>query len=84
MVGKFYNLDLNKLITTRFIAFKNTTNKGEIEMKTRKLNEMAYDKTFDGENCHATGYVVCLGNENNPGDWWVEYIDSKGVLHYGR
>lgn len=53
-------------------------------MKRRKLNEMAYDKTFDGENCHATGYEVCLGNINNPGDWWVEYIDSKGALHYGR
>jgi hypothetical protein len=58
--------------------------KGEIKMKTRKLNEMPYDKVFDGENCHATGYLVCLGDQNNPGDWWVEYVDSKGALHYGR
>ncbi len=65
-------------------AIGETGRKGEIEMKRRKLNEMAYDKTFDGENCHATGYEVCLGNINNPGDWWVEYIDSKGALHYGR
>lgn len=62
----------------------NYRNKGEIKMKTRKLYDKIYDKTFDGENCHATGYLVCLGDENNPGDWWVEYIDAKGGLHYGR
>ena len=62
----------------------NYRNKGEVKMRTRKLNKMPFNKVFDGEDCHATGYVVCLGEENNPCDWWVEYIDSKGVLHYGR
>lgn len=49
---------------------------------------MPFDKRFDTANgdelCHATGYEVCNGNPENPADWWEEYIDSNGELHYGR
>lgn len=45
----------------------------EILLK-RKTNTMSYDKVFEGELCHATGYDVIL---------W-EPFDSKGVLHYDR
>lgn len=52
----------------------------------RKLDEMPFDRSFDGgfSLCHATGYEVCLGNPDNPADWWNEYEDSEGNLHYGR
>lgn len=54
----------------------------------RKLDDMPFDKVFDvdgsEELCHATGYEVCLGNPDNPADWWEEFEDSKGGLHYGR
>lgn len=53
-------------------------------MMRRKLKDMPYDKTFNNESCHATGYEVCMCDTNNPGDWWVEYIDQKGNYHYGR
>lgn len=48
-------------------------------MERRKLNEMPFDKVFDGVNCHATGYEVF-----DNGEWWNEYEDSEGGLHYGR
>lgn len=42
-----------------------------------------YDKTFPTENgresCHSTGYEVFRS-----GEWWNEYVDSVGDLHYGR
>lgn len=51
--------------------------------KERKLEEMPFDKAFDvngsAELCHATGLEVFL-----EGEWWNEYIDSEGDLHYGR
>ena len=59
----------------------------EIEMRI-KLDEMPFDHAFniDGNEqlCHATGYVVCLGDSENPADWWNEYEDVNGDLHYGR
>lgn len=63
-------------------------------MMRRKLNldYMPFDMAFDvpsvhgmnRELCHCTGYEVCLGNPSNPADWWNEYVDSLGGLHYGR
>ena len=54
----------------------------------RRLENMPFDKAFeiDGnvELCHATGDEVCLGDPDNPSDWWNEYIDSNGELQYGR
>ena len=54
----------------------------------RKLEEMPFDKRFEvemtGELCHATGYEVCVGDPENPADWWNEYIDSDGGIHLGR
>ena len=54
----------------------------------RKLNSMPFDHVFevDGneELCHATGYEVCLGNTEDPADWWDEFVDSNGEFHYGR
>lgn len=42
-----------------------------------------YDKRFPTENgselCHSTGYEVFRN-----GEWWNEYEDSAGDLHYGR
>lgn len=54
----------------------------------RELDEMPFDKVFSTENgeefCHSTGYEVCNGNPDEPADWWNEYEDSEGDLHYGR
>ena len=59
-------------------------------MFTRELDEMPFDKMFHvngtEELCHATGREVCF-DEANPqelGNWWEEYEDSEGGLHYGR
>ena len=53
-------------------------------METRELENMPFDKTFEvasgnEELCHATGYEALID-----GDWWNEYEDSDGNLHYGR
>lgn len=52
----------------------------------RRLDHMPFDKSFDGgfSLCHATGFERCLGNPNNPADWWNEYEDQDGNLEYGR
>ena len=46
-----------------------------------------FDQTFstesgNEENCHATGYE--LRNSDDCSDWWLEFEDSHGKLHYGR
>lgn len=56
----------------------------EVDTMRRRLEEMPFDKMFDGEFCHATGYEVCLGDPDNLADWWEEFEDSEGNLHYGR
>ena len=57
-------------------------------MERRRLEAMPFDKAFETENgaemCHATGYEVCDGNPENPGDWWNEYQDAEGNLYLGR
>lgn len=53
-------------------------------MMRRTLDTMPYDKEFSGELCHATGDEVCFGNPENPADWWNEYEDAEGNVHYGR
>ena len=58
-------------------------------MKTRELDDMPFDKAFqvDGneELCSATGIEVLFdGDEDVPGNWWNEYVDSNGKKHYGR
>ena len=51
--------------------------------EVREIEEMPFDKVFsvDGneEFCHSTGYEVMLH-----GQWWNEYVDRNGDLHYGR
>ena len=55
------------------------------EVERRDLNEMPFDKEFDGELCHATGEEVLLDLGNGyPAEWWDEFEDSEGNLHYGR
>ena len=54
-----------------------------MEMR-RELAEMPCDKRFGNELCHATGYEVCHGNPQNLADWWNEFEDSDGNIHYGR
>ena len=54
-----------------------------IEM-TRDLYYMPYDRLIyisetETEMCHATGREVMIDSE-----WWYEYMDSKGNLHYAR
>ena len=34
------------------------------------------------EWCNSTGYIVCFP-QDNPRDWWGEYEDSQGEMHYG-
>lgn len=54
----------------------------------RELEKMPFDKAFDYEGneilCHATGYEVCLGDPDNAGDWWNEYVLPDGTIEYGR
>ena len=49
----------------------------------RELDYMPFDKLFPTDNgtelCHATGFEVIID-----GEWWNEYEDSDGELHYGR
>ena len=50
----------------------------------RILEEMPFDKAFITDNgneelCHATGKEVLID-----GQWWNEYRDNDGNLHYGR
>ena len=58
------------------------------EIKRRELEEMPFDKVFETENgnefCHATGYEVLIQCGACEPDWWNEYEDSQGDLHYGR
>ena len=54
------------------------------ETARKKLNKMPFDMRFGNELCHATGYEVCLGDANNPADWWYEYERADGTLEYGR
>ena len=58
------------------------------EIKRRELEEMPFDKVFETENgnefCHATGYEVLIQCGTCEPDWWNEYEDSEGNLHYGR
>lgn len=56
---------------------KRTTN---WEVERKQLEEMPFDKRFDGELCHATGDTV----KDEYGDWWNEYLSSEGVYCYGR
>lgn len=58
-------------------------------LRVKELEKMPFDKAFETESgneelCHATGYKVCFGNLNDTADWWNEYEDSDGNLHYGR
>lgn len=54
------------------------------EIKYRELFEVPFDKVFDvdgnQEMCHATGMEI----QDSHGEWWNEYVDSNGDLHYGR
>lgn len=55
----------------------------------RELEEMPFDMAFETEGgnrelCHATGWEECFGDPSDPADWWNEYEDSDGNLHYGR
>jgi hypothetical protein len=55
----------------------------------RDLEYMPLDKVFelaDGSEslCHATGIEVCMGDVDDPADWWNVYEDAEGNLYYGR
>lgn len=39
---------------------------------------------FDRDGMHATGFEVCFGDPDNLADWWNEYEDADGDLHYLR
>jgi len=55
-------------------------------IEVMELEEMPYDMTFevDGnrEQCHATGRAVAF--EDWPDEFWLEFVDRNGELHYGR
>lgn len=56
----------------------------------RRLIEgsMPFDKAFSVNGnemlCHCTGYEVNWDDPDNPSDWWNEYCDINGNVHYGR
>ncbi len=51
-----------------------------METGRRELDYMPFDRN----GMHATGYEVCLGDTENPADWWNEYEDEEGNLFYYR
>lgn len=57
--------------------------KNEYIEDREELDEIPFDKVFnvDGneEFCHATGYAVKID-----GEWWDEFEDRNGGVHYGR
>lgn len=55
----------------------------------RELDTMPFDKAFEDENgnevlCHATGWEVCDGDQEDPADWWNEFTDQDGEVYLGR
>ena len=54
-------------------------NKCHVRLLDSYFENLPMDKEFSGELCHATGYEWFDGKE-----WWNEYIDADGNLHYGR
>lgn len=44
----------------------------------RELDHMPYDKHCDGEWYYATGTEICIGNPNDPADWYNQYVDYDG------
>lgn len=62
---------------------KKATKKYFVDGRRYRLPEMPYDKEFNGELCHATGYSVYFVKEY--GNFWMnEYVDRDGTLHYGN
>ena len=60
-------------------------------LRRRELDYMPFNKRFEtcdgnSELCHATVYEVCLEGDdpNDSSNWWNEFVDSNGDLHYGR
>ena len=39
---------------------------------------------FDLYGMHSTGYEVCFDDPANLADWWNEYEDENGNVHYFR
>ena len=56
-----------------------------IVRRMERLEEMPFDHVFStgrGEElCHATGAEVSF---DGGGEFWNEYEDAEGGLHYGR
>ena len=55
-------------------------------VQSRELDSMPFDKAFYTESgneelCHATGREVRFYGED---EFWEEYEDRFGKLHYGR
>ena len=55
-----------------------------MEMRRELEDYIAYDRCIGGVWCTPTGYEVCMGNPDNPGDWWVEYEGPNGEMEYSR
>ena len=53
--------------------------KSHVRLLDSWFDNLPMDKEFGGELCHATGYEWHDGKE-----WWNEYEDADGNLHYGR
>ena len=57
-------------------------------MATKDMDKLVnHSRTFRNEKgntdlCNPTGRE--LRESQDPADWWVEYEDSLGGLHYGR
>ena len=52
--------------------------------ETERIERELETIPFDIKGMHATGYEVCLGDPSDPADWWLEYEDADGDLHYYR
>ena len=58
--------------------------KGNDMQETERIERELETIPFDIKGMHATGYEVCLGDPSDPADWWLEYEDADGDLHYYR
>ena len=50
----------------------------------RESETIQFDRKFRGENCHHTGDEVLIDYDGCEQQWWCEFEDQNGCMHYGR
>ena len=50
----------------------------------RESKTIQFDRKFKGDNCHHTGDEVLIDYDGCDPQWWCEFEDPNGEMHYGR